>query len=119
MDLDNGQQLHYCSANPSKSNLSQHELQYVNDGVYILRRSFETRNPLRVLRSSSAKWAGAPATGLRYDGLYVVVAHEQKRNESGGYYAIFKLVRKSDQDPIDVKKPDAAQIREFESVRTA
>jgi hypothetical protein len=104
--------------NPSKSQLSKQDM-LKNRGVQILRRSFETKNPLRVLRSSSAKWEGAPAAGLRYDGLYVVVARGQKTNERGGYYAVFKLARKLDQDPIDVSKPNAGQILEFEKVRWA
>ena len=67
-----------------------------------LRRAFQQRKPLRVIRGSCSKSDFAPASGFRYDGLYRITDYRpvpegtEKPPEKGGGKCLiyqFDLVR--------------------------
>ena len=84
-------------------------------------RSYETQQPLRVLRSASLPTTNPyrPARGLRYDGLYEIISHEILDVETCMYR--FSLSRIGGQDPIrcsgDGMIPSNAQLLELNKIR--
>ena len=84
-------------------------------------RSYETQQPLRVLRSASLPTTNAyrPARGLRYDGLYKITNHEILDVKTCMYR--FSLSRLEGQDPIrysgDGIIPSNAQLLELNKIR--
>lgn len=80
-----------------------------------LMKSLETKQPVRVLRGQTS-WKGAPFSGYRYDGLYVVEEKGEGKNKKGGVYMWFKLVRILDQEPINKKVPNKVQRDQEEKV---
>lgn len=84
-------------------------------GAKCLIKSAETKRPVRVLRGQT-KWKGAPFSGYRYDGLYVVEEKGEGKNKKGGAYMWFKLVRVRDQEPIKKKVPKKVQRDQEEKV---
>ena len=83
--------------------------------------SYETQQPLRVLRSASLPTTNAyrPARGLRYDGLYEIISHEIMDVKTCMYR--FTLSRLGGQDPIrysgDGMIPSGAQLLELNKIR--
>jgi SAD/SRA domain len=79
-------------------------------GAKCLLMSHETKLPIRVIRGQS-NWYHAPSVGYRYDGLYQVEEKGEGKNNDGGVYVWFKLVRQTDinQKVIDTKKPNYKQ----------
>ncbi|CAG0914166.1 unnamed protein product [Notodromas monacha] len=73
-------------------------------GNMSLYRSFETKNPVRVVRGFSknkdftSDWA--PESGYRYDGLYQVTEWKTEIGKSGFSVFKFRFERISGQDPI-------------------
>lgn len=84
-------------------------------------KSYETQQPIRLLRSASLPATNAyrPARGLRYDGLYSVTSHEILDAKTFMYR--FALSRLWGQDPIRYsghgRIPSKAQILELDKVR--
>jgi SAD/SRA domain len=84
-------------------------------GTKCLIKSFETKNPVRVIRGET-DWRRSPSVGYRYDGLYQVVEKGTGTNSKNGLYTWFKLERLKDQDEINRKVPNKEQRRLEEEV---
>lgn len=87
-----------------------------------LRRSIDTKKPVRVLRSANCAWKNRPAAGIRYDGLYLVTDHKDEINGKGGKFWRFTLKRLrrvdgSDQAPINISRPTKEEVGLFEKVK--
>jgi putative restriction endonuclease len=59
-----------------------------NAGLIVSR---ERGLPVRVTRGSAGEFAGAPANGFRYDGLYLVVDHWVERGRDGYLIVRYRL----------------------------
>ena len=81
-----------------------------------MRLSFIQRRPIRVIRSGKAEGPHAPSRGYRYDGLYTIVEEQIKQNKNRGAYMRFKLVRHSDQPPIDERRPNTKERQVAEAL---
>ncbi|KAM0137658.1 hypothetical protein ACHAP3_003887 [Botrytis cinerea] len=119
-DLDLGDTVHYSA--PGAIESITKEADSGNSGVMALRRSIETKKPVRVLRSANCAWKHGPAAGIRYDGLYRVVEGTVGTNGKGGKYWRFTLKRLlrfngSDQVPINLARPTKEEIGLFEKVK--
>ena len=111
VDKDTGDRVLYSStAKASFTDLRE------NDGTKALLRSQEIHNPIRVLRAQSG-WEGAPSVGIRYDGLYEVIASNTLDRGKDGFCFQFHLVRLPDQDPIDRTTPTRLQSQIFDAVK--
>lgn len=120
-DLDEGDVLYYSGEGADK-NESPNEVdrRSTNDSLV---ESYDNRQPVRVLRSASKgerQRHYAPACGIRYDGLYTVIAVQQRHNAKGGLYQRFKLRRlggQEDLEDIAARSPSAEQRRDFHRLR--
>lgn len=120
-DLDEGEVLYY-SGEGAEKNKDPHEVdrRATNDSLVA---SFETRRPVRVLRSASKDERHrhyAPSCGIRYDGLYRVTAIQRRHNAKGGLYQRFKLRRLPDQEDLEdiaARSPTRDQRRDFDLVK--
>ncbi|KAI1182031.1 hypothetical protein F5B17DRAFT_444574 [Nemania serpens] len=104
LDTDNGDTLYYSGSN-SHENTNPQRAAPASQGTTALHASYTTRNPVRVLRSGGSfntrnQNRHLPSCGLRYDGLYSVVAFRQRKNRKGGLYDQFKLERLPGQTPL-------------------
>lgn len=104
LEIDGLDRFEYCATgsmdNVFKDNLIE------SQGLKTMRTSLTTKNPVRVLRGENKNFTYAPKFGLRYDGLYVVVAERHKHNPKGGLYAVFVLERKKEQGPVVLDRPN-------------
>ncbi|CAD6448220.1 b77b7ef2-fbe0-409f-9868-34181a126fd5 [Sclerotinia trifoliorum] len=114
-DQDLGDTIYY-SAPGAKDSIAK-EPDSEKTGVKALKRSIETRNPVRVLRAAGCAWNYGPAAGIRYDGLYRVIKGDVGTNGKGGKFWRFTLRRLENQDPIKVHLPDRETIGLFERVK--
>ncbi|KAK7716711.1 hypothetical protein SLS64_002416 [Diaporthe eres] len=120
-DLDEGDVLYY-SGEAADKNENPHEVigRATNDSLV---ESYGNRQPVRVLRSASKGERHrhySPACGIRYDGLYTVVAVQNRHNAKGGLYQRFKLRRlggQEDLEDIAARSPSAEQRRDFQRLR--
>ncbi|KAE8453718.1 hypothetical protein EG329_009229 [Mollisiaceae sp. DMI_Dod_QoI] len=115
LDFDSGNDISYSVAGAVTTTAAVADRE--NKGTKALLRSAETRNSIRVIRSSSSKWEGAPKAGLRYDGLYRITGYEERTNNVGGKFLRFKLRRQDGQSAIDRSKPSDVQAANFETVK--
>jgi hypothetical protein len=113
LDLDQGDILFYSGSN-SHDNKSDRPI--VSNGTKALQVSLGNQKPIRVFRTSRAKWVGAPKAGIRYDGLYRITSSATQTNAKGGAYLRFRLARLPGQAPIDVNKPTQAEANLFARV---
>lgn len=120
-DADEGELLYYSGEGSDKStNPNEYPRRKTNDSLVA---SWQTRRPVRVLRSSPG--AGhqhhySPPCGIRYDGLYEVIGVQERHNSKGGLYQRFKLRRlpgQEDLNDIMARSPTAAQRRDFSRVK--
>jgi E3 ubiquitin-protein ligase UHRF1 len=84
VDKDEGDSIIYSA--PGASDTKSKSAESESRGAKILLKSFETKQPVRVLRAKETGWKGAPYSGLRYDGLYVVEGKGEGKNKKGGIY---------------------------------
>lgn len=120
-DLDEGEVLYY-SGEGAEKNKDPHEVdrRAANNS---LMASWETERPVRVLRSGSKDERHrhyAPRRGIRYDGLYRVVAVQRRHNAEGGLYQRFKLRRlpgQEDLEDIIARSPTSDQKRDFDMIK--
>ncbi|KAM0720166.1 hypothetical protein Q7P37_004302 [Cladosporium fusiforme] len=82
----------------------------------------KSKQPVRLIRSHNLNSPYAPELGFRYDGLYVVVSHEQIDPPEVPRCRIrFKLLRCADQDPIrsngPERRPTMEEIKAYETDR--
>lgn len=115
LDTDKGDVLYY-SGSGSHDNPNPNQSAPSKAGTLALKKSMETQEPVRVLRSAGGKTRWAPTKGVRYDGLYLVESMREPLNEKGGRYEQFKLVRMEDQDPITFKWPRAQDQHDFDII---
>jgi len=116
LDEDRGHAIFY-SGSGSHDNTDPRQPAPSTAGTLALQASIAHGRPVRVIRASSGRSQWAPTRGCRYDGLYKVVAALHARNQKGGLYEQFKLVRLEDQDPIVTTRPTPAEIRDFETIK--
>ncbi len=115
VDKDEGDSIIYSA--PGASDTESKTAESESRGAKILLKSFENKQPVRVLRAKETGWNFAPIEGLRYDGLYVVEGKGEGKNKKGGTYIWFKLVRVKEQDPIKKKRsPNKAERDQEEKV---
>lgn len=120
-DLDEGDVLYY-SGEAADKNENPHEVigRATNDSLV---ESCANQQPVRVLRSASKGERHrhySPACGIRYDGLYTVVAVQNRHNGKGGLYQRFKLRRlggQEDLEDIAARSPSTEQRRDFQRLR--
>ncbi|KAG7284682.1 hypothetical protein NEMBOFW57_009291 [Staphylotrichum longicolle] len=120
LDTDNGDILHYSADSP-RTNLPSAP----SADTRALQRSLATRGAVRVLRSAG-RGAGAgtrvwaPEVGIRYDGLYRVVAQLHDTTATGHGYLKFRrriqgqrpLAQIRDAVPSRQQKRDEARLRD-------
>lgn len=115
LDEDHGNTIYYSGSN-SHDNTDPQAPPRSSKGTQALHASIRTQRPVRVLRASSGPSVWAPTEGLRYDGLYKIVAVDYPKNRKGGMYEQFKLVREHDQQEIDTDRPSPDELRDLERV---
>ncbi|KAJ8698037.1 hypothetical protein PTI98_004795 [Pleurotus ostreatus] len=69
-------------------------------GNMALKRSFELKRPVRVIRGAGLGSRYAPAEGYRYDGLYMVVKAERSVGKQGFMMCKFEFSRLPHQPPL-------------------
>ncbi|KAG0136932.1 PUA-like domain-containing protein [Tuber indicum] len=79
-------------------------------------KSYQTREAVRVLRSSKCDSRWAPAVGIRYDGLYRVMTYEIEEDHEGKPYYRFELQRILGQEPINTSRPNSRERADFARV---
>ena len=82
-----------------------------------MRVSKDHNRPIRVIRSGRSGSKYSPRQGLRYDGLYKIAGEEMPLNTKGGAYVRFELVREPDQAPIDMGRPNAAEMKVWRALK--
>ncbi|KAK8107444.1 E3 ubiquitin-protein ligase UHRF1 [Apiospora kogelbergensis] len=93
LDQDEGNTLYYSTPR-SHENTDPNNVAAPSSGTLALRASASSGRPVRVLRAAGGgtnSWL--PGCGIRYDGLYQVVAVRETKNVTGELYEQFKLVR--------------------------
>ncbi|POS72549.1 YDG/SRA domain-containing protein [Diaporthe helianthi] len=120
-DLDKGDVLYYSGEGADKNeNPSEVSRRATNESLIA---SWETRRPVRVLRSAAKDERHrhySPRCGIRYDGPYRVTDVQLRHNARGGLYQRFKLERipgQEDLEDIAQRSPTAAQERDFGKVK--
>ncbi|KAF7504038.1 hypothetical protein GJ744_002867 [Endocarpon pusillum] len=111
LEKDGLEKFEYCATGSTENTFKDSLIE--NLGLKTMRRSLTTKKPVRVLRGENNEFRYAPKVGLRYDGLYTVVKEEQRVNGKGGVYAVFVLERMEGQEPVDLSRPNAADIKLF------
>ncbi|KAI9674482.1 MAG: hypothetical protein M1817_001820 [Caeruleum heppii] len=110
-DVDNGDSFTFTGEGGSLLHRSfetrkaekQQADQQMNRGNLALKKSFETQNPVRVIRGYRGRTVWAPKAGFRYDGqLYKVTTWWDDRAQTG--FRVFKFLfdRIPGQPPIDI-----------------
>ncbi|EMC93824.1 hypothetical protein BAUCODRAFT_74823 [Baudoinia panamericana UAMH 10762] len=112
LDNDRGNYLYY-SGSGSHKNTDPRKAADSTPGMLALKRSLQTRKPVRVLRTWTGKSRYVPYCGLRYDGLYTVVTQDTPKNAKGGMYEQFALERLGGQPEIDQGRPNAKEMRDY------
>jgi hypothetical protein len=117
LDKDLGTTIYY-SGSGSHANTDASQPAQSTTGTKTLHGSIKTRNPVRVFRTSDGRGEWAPVEGLRYDGLYWVEGRDLPRNDKGGLYERFKLVRLPNQPSLQEcqKRPSQQQLRDFNKI---
>jgi hypothetical protein len=113
LDEDKGEYLYY-----SDSERNDNPKKPVDSGpqALALHTSLKNGNPVRVLRASTGKSNYAPRLGIRYDGLYRVVALSNPKNAKGGLYEQFHLERLGGQGAFDIRRPDAREMSDAKRI---
>ena len=115
LDEDHGEYLYYSGSN-SHDNTDPNRPSDSSSGTLTLHTSLANGKPVRVLRTAAGKSKYRPFYGLRYDGLYTVVSVRHEKNEKGGLFEQFKLVRLEVQRPINRFRPNPQEQRDFEKI---
>ncbi|USW51311.1 Putative PUA-like superfamily, SRA-YDG superfamily protein [Septoria linicola] len=117
LDTDEGETVFY-SGSGSHENEDPNQPATSTTGTRILHASLKHGKVIRLLRTSSANIQFAPVEGLRYEGLYKVIAMDTPRNARGGKYERFKLVRESGQPSLAecTKRPTPQELRDYNKI---
>ncbi|TFK68925.1 SRA-YDG [Pluteus cervinus] len=102
---DSGDTLEYTGTGGQKNSFSKpgaqtYDQSFDHQHNRALQRSFETRKPVRVIRGPNANPKFAPASGYRYDGLYVVTDAYLTTGTSGFKVCKYELERLSGQPAL-------------------
>ncbi|KAI1263868.1 PUA-like domain-containing protein [Xylariaceae sp. FL1019] len=123
LDKDEGDVLYYSAPN-SHDNRDPDRVAAATTGCKALKASWARQQPIRVLRSGGStktKNRRLPVAGLRYDGLYRVVACNEKKNTRGGLYEQFRLQRVEGQSAslgwIRKNCPTKSQLADYSRMR--
>lgn len=119
LDQDQGETLFY-SGSRSHDNEDPKAPFPSSNATLALKASLTNRRPVRVLRSSGGRSKLSPTVGIRYDGLYRVVAMGEKLNTKGGRYEQFKLQRlygQGDLAALARGRPTAAEVRDHGKIQ--
>lgn len=119
LDQDQGDTLFY-SGSRSHDNEDPKAPFPSSNATLAMKASLRNCKPVRVLRASGGKSRLSPTVGIRYDGLYRVVAMGEKLNTKGGKYEQFKLERLQDQGDLAAiarSRPTAAEVRDFGKIQ--
>lgn len=114
-DLDDGNLIHYFGTENNDNAGS------ISENTKHLLTSLQTRDPVRVLRSSQLAKGNKyrPQRGIRYDGLYTVVAYEVLDEKKG--VLRFRLERCEGQEGIrwegEARRPTVYEVREYERLK--
>ncbi|GAA5853390.1 hypothetical protein JCM3766R1_006927 [Sporobolomyces carnicolor] len=84
-----------------------------------LKRSVETKKPIRVLRGFKGRSAFAPVEGYRYDGLYVATKAWRDVGESGFKVCRIALVRLPGQPRIPIQDDREGEVENLQELETA
>ncbi|KAI9677144.1 MAG: hypothetical protein M1829_002718 [Trizodia sp. TS-e1964] len=110
-DVDEGDHVLYCGTVGKEGQPS--------DNTKHMKMSFTLKQPIRLLRSSKISSKYKPAKGLRYDGLYDIIACENIDPQNAMYR--FTLQRQEGQDPIRFEgneaRPTNEEIAEYLKIR--
>ena len=87
--------------------------------ITALQKSHRDSRPIRVLRTSGGKASHCPSKGLRYDGLYRIIAEGIATNAKGGAYVRFKLLRVANQPDMDLGRPTQAEKEVFDRLKSS
>jgi len=106
---DMGERIIYVGAGGQDTNGQQIEAQSINDprnGNLALSISCETKRPVRVVRGKNKSSHYAPASGYRYDGLYVVDSAIEKAGKKGYKMCFFELrrIREDGDRPLPTRR---------------
>jgi hypothetical protein len=111
MDKDEGHIIYYSGSNSHEN--EDRDTPHISNATKSLQRAMLDNRNIRVLRSAKGDSRFAPCVGIRYDGLYKIVAEEKKFNAKGGAYLRFRLVRQGGQVDIDLTRPDQRERQAF------
>lgn len=112
-DIDSGVEVEYCGTSGANGVPSL--------ATKLMRESYSVGNPVRLLRSSKSLKSNVyrPSKGIRYDGLYSIVAATALDMEKAMYR--FSLRRCPGQDPIRYQgveaRPTIEQLRALAEIR--
>ncbi|PUU76034.1 PUA-like domain-containing protein [Tuber borchii] len=113
-DRDFGDRILYSGSRGEIVPNSPEEAPLTNATMSLI-KSYQTGNPVRVLRSSKCHSKWAPSVGIRYDGLYRVLDYRVEQDEGTRYYR-FELKRILGQDPINKYRPNPKEVEDFRRV---
>ncbi|KAK3953242.1 PUA-like domain-containing protein [Pseudoneurospora amorphoporcata] len=127
LNEDKGTELWY-SADKSTENANPLRLEQISNPTRSLEISLKTGKPVRVLRkagktSDARRNTIYPTVGIRYDGLYKVMAQGTGTNKRQGVFKKFKLVRLPDSENDGVsweevqRYPTREQLRQFDQIK--
>lgn len=111
MDKDEGHIIYYSGSNSHEN--EDRNTPHISNATKSLQRAMLDNRNIRVLRSAKGDSRFAPCVGIRYDGLYKIVADEKRFNAKGGAYLRFKHVRQGGQVDIDLTRPDQMERQAF------
>lgn len=115
LDKDRGEFITYSD---SKALENKNRLRPVYSNTTLaMKHSFKWGKVIRVLRgyrNEGSPWA--VARGFRYDGLYTIIEEKERTNKAGGVYLCWKLKRNGDQPPLDLTRPTAEDLRQFDRI---
>ena len=117
LDKDEGDILYY-SGSDSNSNLDPAN-PIITHFTKALQQSRRDGRPIRVLRTSAGRAAHCPSKGIRYDGLYRIIAEGVAKNMKGGAYVRFKLAREGNQADMDLSRPTQAEKEVFDRLKSS
>lgn len=117
LDKDEGDLLYY-SGSDSNSNLDPAN-PIITHFTKALQRSRRDDRPIRVLRTSAGRAAHCPSKGIRYDGLYRIIAEGVAKNMKGGAYVRFKLAREGNQADMDLSRPTQTEKEVFDRLKSS
>ena len=117
LDKDEGNILYYSG---SDSNANENPANpIITHYTKALQKSRRDYRPIRVLRTSAGRAAHCPSKGIRYDGLYRIIAEGISRNTKGGAYVRFKLVREGNQADMDLSRPTQEEKAVFDRLKSS